>query len=61
MMLYKQIGISKFEETKSFIDLLIDSEEKFILFAHHKDVLHLYSKHLVDKGVLIIYIDGSTP
>ncbi|XP_076858649.1 SWI/SNF-related matrix-associated actin-dependent regulator of chromatin subfamily A-like protein 1 isoform X1 [Brachyhypopomus gauderio] len=42
-------------------DMLECGRDKFLVFAHHKRVLDSITKHLSDKSVGYIRIDGSTP
>uniref|UniRef100_A0A4W4GZY6 SWI/SNF-related matrix-associated actin-dependent regulator of chromatin subfamily A-like protein 1 n=1 Tax=Electrophorus electricus TaxID=8005 RepID=A0A4W4GZY6_ELEEL len=42
-------------------DMLECGRDKFLVFAHHKRVLDSITKHLSDKTVGYIRVDGSTP
>ena len=66
LQLYRITGESKIDGCISFLDILIDSGSKFLLFAHHISVMDAYEQYLLSKqktnhkGFFYIRIDGST-
>ncbi|KAH3759633.1 chromatin-remodeling complex ATPase chain [Pelomyxa schiedti] len=60
--LYRNSGAAKLPLVTDFItDKLEGCSEKFLVFAHHQDVLDGLSNCLKTKGVSFIRIDGKTP
>ncbi|TNV86910.1 hypothetical protein FGO68_gene11858 [Halteria grandinella] len=55
---YTMTGTAKVKGVISFIETLIDNKAKFILFAHHYDVLDQLEDFVVRKCVSYIRIDG---
>ena len=51
-------GLSKIEGTIEFIDTLLEAGCKFLLFAHHREVIQKYDEYLKKKKVGSILIDG---
>ena len=50
--------MAKIKGILEFIDTLIDSRVKFIIFAHHFDVLDAIEEYVIRKKVLNVWIDG---
>lgn len=60
MLEYKEASITKQEPVKKYIEDLIEKDLKFLIFAHHKEMLDSLESTCVDKKVKYIRIDGST-
>lgn len=58
---YKLTGLAKVKSTIEFIGTLIENDIKFIVFAHHLEVLNLIEHVIKEKKIPYIRIDGSTP
>lgn len=61
ILAYKLTGISKSKGICDFLDVLIDNETKFILFAHHLELLSDIESFVVRRRRDYIRIDGSVP
>ena len=61
MEAYRLTGHAKVEGVKEFMSNLIENDVKFLLFAHHINVLDEYEDFCVNKGIKYIRIDGSVP
>ena len=61
MEAYKLTGQAKVEGVKDFIENLIENGVKFLLFAHHQNILDKYEEFCVEKAIQYIRIDGSVP
>ena len=59
---YKLSGEAKIIGIIEYIDTLLDSEEKFIMYAHHQVVLNAVEEHMKKKHAKVVYIriDGQT-
>lgn len=55
------VGRSKVGEIAEYLDLLLETEESVILFAHHKAVLAALRDHCVEAGYGAAMITGDTP
>ncbi|CDW72909.1 snf2 family n-terminal domain containing protein [Stylonychia lemnae] len=55
---YSLTGMAKLKGVQNFIETLIDNRVKFLLFAHHYDVLDQLEDYIVKKQVSYIRIDG---
>ncbi|KAK2196288.1 bifunctional Helicase [Babesia duncani] len=58
---FKDTGVAKCEAISEYILHLLNSNTKFIVFAHHQLVLDSIQETLQTKGTNHIRIDGSTP
>jgi len=56
---YSLTGTAKIHYVNEFIEDLIENESKFIVFAHHLDVLDGVEAFVKKKGIKYIRIDGS--
>ncbi len=56
---YSLTGEAKLQGVCDFIDTLMESECKFLVFAHHKVVMDGLEKFVLSKKVKYIRIDGS--
>ena len=61
MKAYRLAGMSKISGCCDFIETLVDNGAKFLVFAHHQDVLDGIQNSLVKKKVGCMRIDGKTP
>eukprot|EP00826_Nyctotherus_ovalis_P056106 TRINITY_DN7516_c0_g1_i3.p1 TRINITY_DN7516_c0_g1~~TRINITY_DN7516_c0_g1_i3.p1 ORF type:complete len:461 (+),score=131.55 TRINITY_DN7516_c0_g1_i3:104-1486(+) len=61
ILAYKLTGISKSKGICDFLDILIDNETKFILFAHHLELLSDLESFVIRRRRDYIRIDGSVP
>ncbi|GAQ80101.1 hypothetical protein KFL_000460110 [Klebsormidium nitens] len=62
--LYVQTGIAKCGPAQDHIQLLLEHDEKFLVFAHHKHVMDMMEatlKKWASRDNQYIRIDGSTP
>jgi SWI/SNF-related matrix-associated actin-dependent regulator 1 of chromatin subfamily A len=59
--LYLKSGEIKSKAVCDYLSLLLEAEEKFLVFAHHKCVLNSIESLMREKKVQFIRIDGSTP
>ena len=57
----EQSGIAKLPAIRDYLDLLLETEESVIVFAHHKAVLDGIRKHCIEAGYGVAGIDGDTP
>jgi len=57
----EQSGIAKVSQIKDYLDLLLETEESVIVFAHHKKVLAAIREHCVAAGYGVAMITGDTP
>jgi len=66
MSAYRLTGEAKVQGCIEFIDILLESGSKFLLFAHHLSVLDSFEKYLISKQATCkfscqhIRIDGRT-
>lgn len=58
MKAYSLTGEAKLKGSFEFLDTLLDAGAKFLLFAHHKQILTEYENYLKQKKVEYIRIDG---
>lgn len=58
--IYRLTGEAKIKGIKSYVRDLLESEVKFLIFAHHKTVLNQIEKLVRKNKVKYIRIDGST-
>ena len=58
MEAYKLTGQAKIEGIKEFIENLIENDVKFLLFAHHTNILDAYEEFCIKKSIKYIRIDG---
>ena len=61
MDLYSLSGLAKIKGVIEYINDLLESDEKFLLFAHHQIVLNSIEDFLKRKKKKYIRIDGKTP
>ncbi|XP_030642537.1 SWI/SNF-related matrix-associated actin-dependent regulator of chromatin subfamily A-like protein 1 [Chanos chanos] len=62
LVFYNHTAEAKTRAIMEYImDMLECGREKFLVFAHHKQVLDTITKELGEKGISFIRIDGSTP
>eukprot|EP01022_Parablepharisma_sp_SALTPOND_P029228 TRINITY_DN728_c0_g1_i12.p1 TRINITY_DN728_c0_g1~~TRINITY_DN728_c0_g1_i12.p1 ORF type:complete len:603 (-),score=97.59 TRINITY_DN728_c0_g1_i12:519-2327(-) len=61
MVAYKLTGLSKIKGICDFLNILIDNETKFILFAHHMEVINDVEEFIIHRKKEYIRIDGSVP
>ncbi|QDZ21750.1 P-loop-containing nucleoside triphosphate hydrolase [Chloropicon primus] len=59
--LYLKSGEIKCKAICDYLSVLLEAEQKFLVFGHHKCVLDSIESHLREKRVKFIRIDGSTP
>jgi len=57
----EQSGIAKLPAIRDYLDLILETEESLIVFAHHKAVLDGIRKHCTEAGYGVAGIDGDTP
>ncbi len=57
----EQSGIAKVAQVRDYLDLLLETEESVIVFAHHKKVLEAIRAHCVEAGYGVAMITGDTP
>lgn len=58
MNAYSFTGLAKVRGVLEFLETLIENKTKFILFAHHYDVMDAIEDFIVKKKVGYIRIDG---
>ena len=58
---YSETAAAKVPGVISYISELLESETKFLLFAHHKSMIGGLQEHLVKQNVNFILIEGNTP
>ena len=58
--LYRLTGEAKVDGGFKFIETLLENGIKFLIFAHHQNVLNAYEEKLQKKRVEYMRIDGST-
>ena len=58
--LREQSGIAKVPQIKDYLDLILETEDSVIVFAHHKKVLEAIRAHCVEAGYGVAMIDGDT-
>jgi SWI/SNF-related matrix-associated actin-dependent regulator 1 of chromatin subfamily A len=61
MVAYKLTGLCKVKGINDFLNTLIENDIKFILFAHHIEVLNGIEEHIKRRKVGMIRIDGNVP
>eukprot|EP00050_Salpingoeca_kvevrii_P021508 m.111733 g.111733 ORF g.111733 m.111733 type:complete len:511 (+) comp9378_c0_seq1:455-1987(+) len=61
MKAYTETGRAKLKSCLEYVDHLLDKECKFLLFAHHIEILDALATHLQQKKCRHIRIDGETP
>ena len=61
MELYRDTGAAKLPLVTAYIKDLLESDVKFLVFAHHQDVMDGIANVLRTNGVDHIRIDGRTP
>eukprot|EP00049_Salpingoeca_infusionum_P020339 m.363875 g.363875 ORF g.363875 m.363875 type:complete len:894 (-) comp24547_c0_seq1:101-2782(-) len=61
MQLFKLTGEAKLKASISYIELLLETVDKLIIFAHHQHVLDAIMDRLCKWKVRHIRIDGATP
>jgi SWI/SNF-related matrix-associated actin-dependent regulator of chromatin subfamily A-like protein 1 len=59
--LYKKTGLAKLPAVLEYLESMIESNEKFIVFGHHKEVLDEVQAFIEKEKLGYIRIDGSTP
>eukprot|EP00826_Nyctotherus_ovalis_P009977 TRINITY_DN12646_c0_g1_i1.p1 TRINITY_DN12646_c0_g1~~TRINITY_DN12646_c0_g1_i1.p1 ORF type:complete len:282 (-),score=80.19 TRINITY_DN12646_c0_g1_i1:66-911(-) len=59
MAAYKLTGLCKVKGINDFLNTLIENNMKFILFAHHIEVLDKIEEHIKKRKINMIRIDGS--
>lgn len=57
----EQSGIAKLPAIRDYLDLILETEECVIVFAHHTAVLDGIRKHCTEAGYGVAGIDGNTP
>jgi len=57
----EQSGIAKLPAIRDYLDLILETEECLIVFAHHKAVLDGIRAHCIEAGYGVAGIDGDTP
>lgn len=60
MELYTQTGLSKIPGILEYISPIIEKDDKFLIFAHHKEVLNAIEDFVKQKNRDYIRIDGTT-
>ena len=55
---YSMTGAAKVKGVIEFVDTLIENKSKFIVFAHHLEVLDQIEDSVVKKKIQYIRIDG---
>ena len=61
MVAYKLSGLSKIKGICEFLNILIDNQLKFIVFAHHMELLSELENFIKQRKNSYIRIDGSVP
>ena len=59
--LYLKSGEIKSKAICDYINVLLEAEQKFLIFGHHKCVLDAIESQVREKKAKFIRIDGSTP
>lgn len=55
---YAMTGAAKVKGVIEFVDTLVENKSKFIVFAHHYEVLDQIEDSIVRKKIQYIRIDG---
>jgi len=58
---YRETAQAKVGGVLHYVDELLESEKKFLLFAHHQAMISALKQHFDKQGVQYILIDGKTP
>ena len=58
MSAYKLSGLAKVDGVNEFIETLAENGAKFIIFAHHLEVLNQIEQFCIKKDIGSIRIDG---
>ncbi|KAL0484975.1 hypothetical protein AKO1_003787 [Acrasis kona] len=62
MQMYKKTGMAKLEPIKEYLkETVLETKEKFLIFAHHRDVMDGLEECMKKNKVEYIRIDGHTP
>lgn len=62
MEMYRRTAELKAKAVQEYVEMLLDAGQKFLIFAHHKDLMDAIEHSLNRrKGCRFIRIDGSTP
>ena len=61
MAAYKLSGQAKIDGVCEFVETLVDNGAKFLIFAHHHDMLNALENFFQKKRVGVIRIDGKVP
>lgn len=59
--LFTLTGKAKAKAAAEYVAYLVHSDCKFLVFAHHKEVLDVIEAHVAKEKATYIRIDGSTP
>nr|CCC53274.1 putative putative SNF2 DNA repair protein [Trypanosoma vivax Y486] len=58
---YAENWMKKNDKIGGVVDFLLSKHNKLVLFAHHIALLDMLTKHVSEKGVSCIRVDGNTP
>lgn len=58
---YTETARVKVKAVQSYVEDLLEADEKFLIFAHHKDLMDGIEKSINRKNVSYVRIDGETP
>ena len=61
MTAYRMSGEAKVQGSIDFLETLLEAGTKFLLFAHHVNVLDFYEQYLNKKKAGYVRIDGRVP
>jgi SWI/SNF-related matrix-associated actin-dependent regulator of chromatin subfamily A-like protein 1 len=60
-MQYKEAAGLKMNSVKQYLSTMLKRDIKFIVFAHHLEMLDGLEEYFKEEGVALVRIDGSTP
>ena len=61
MALWKRTGEIKLDSMIEYVEDLLDSNHKMLIFAHHTSILDGFASNFISKKIKYIRIDGKTP
>ena len=56
-----EMGLAKAPAVASQVSEMLDSVDKIVVFAHHREVVALIAEHLSDVGHSVVTLTGATP
>ncbi|EPZ31756.1 SNF2-related domain-containing protein [Rozella allomycis CSF55] len=57
---WKETAAAKLPSMINYVEGLVESGHKLLLFAHHRDIMDEFEKRIIEKKINYIRIDGST-